>query len=363
MSFQQEQRVKIHSLTSIRLFCTLQVVVHHLNLVHYTSDPLISFIDRYILHTGRGVVSFFFFLSGFVICYSSRHWSGWKSYLIRRSSRVFPNHWIISLTIAGFTFVVPLLQGEDLFHYIRKVILNLALLQSYVPDIGVNFSFNGVAWTLSLELSFYLFFLLIRRLTTGRIFFLFLVLYGTKLLLETIWVLFNIKYLAHWLFFICPIFRLPEFLLGVLMCRVYCKDSQVFIWFRVDPIAIIILTILTIGVCRYYFPSDAIYLYSTVPSFFGFLLLLSCLGKENNKSNYLSNKILLFLGDASFSIYLIHQPIFNGARRLSQKFGVTMSVSLMLAVALFSLVVAVGYFFFIERKVYERSVKFLDKLF
>lgn len=84
MDILPQNRTRIHTLTSIRAFFTLWVVIHHLNLERYTTDSVIIFIDKYFLHTGRGVVSFFFFISGFVICYTSKHWQGWKNFLIKR---------------------------------------------------------------------------------------------------------------------------------------------------------------------------------------------------------------------------------------------------------------------------------------
>ncbi len=357
----QENYPRIDSLTSIRLFCTLLVVIHHLNLGLYTNNSFIVFLDKYILHTGRGIVSFFFILSGFVICYASQNWSGWKSYLIKRLSRVFPNHWIVSLTIAGFTFVLPLVAGENFFHYIAKAVLNLTLLQSFIPDRSINFCFNGVTWTLSVEWFFYLSFIFLRKQSTKSLWILFLSLCGAKLLLETVWVIFSIKPFAHWLFFVFPIFRLPEFLLGILLCRSYFKNPAAFSKFKMNPLIVMLASILTIAMCRYYFSPYAIYLYSTLPAIFSVLMLLCCLGNGSSARRFLNNKILVFLGEASFSIYLIHQPIFNGARRLFQKWGLTMTVSMMLALMAFSLLVAFLYFFFIERKVYQLSVKFLNK--
>jgi peptidoglycan/LPS O-acetylase OafA/YrhL len=320
---------------------------------------MIGFIDKYFLHTGRGVVSFFFFISGFVICYSYQNWSGWKSFFIRRFARVYPNHWIVSLTFASFTFLIPLLNKENLLVYLRNAVLNLTLLQAFVPDRLANFAFNGVTWTLSVEFFFYLAFIFLRRWSTKTLVLLFLTLYVSKLALETIWILFDIHHFAHWLFFVFPILRLPEFLLGMVMCRIYFKNPEAFSRFRINPFIIIISTILTIGSCRYYISPYAVCLYSTIPSIFGFLLLLSCLGYNNCKSAFFNNKICLFLGEASFSIYLIHQPILNGARKLFQKFGLTMTVGQTVITMLLSLVLAVGYFLLVERRVYHQFVKFL----
>lgn len=361
MTYLSTKLARLNSLTSIRMFCTLWVVIHHLNLARYTNIPLISFIDNYFLHTGRGIVSFFFLLSGFVICYSSMHWSGWKSYLIKRLSRIFPNHWIVALTLGGFTFLIPLFEGGNLLHHLTKALLNLSLLQAFYPDRSVNFAFNGVTWTLSVEFFFYICFIFFRKMTTRNLFLWFLGLLTIKLSLEALWMVLHIQYLAHWLFFVFPIFRLPEFLLGMMLCRVYLNDPSPFLRFKLDPIFTFILTILTIGLCRYYLSCYAIPLYSTIPFLCSFLLLLSCLG-HNREQSYFNNKIFLFLGDASFPIYLIHQPVLNGARMLFQKWNLTMTVPLMLLMMLSSLLLALVYHVTIEKKIYTQSVKFLYQL-
>ena len=336
------------------------MVIHHLNLERYTADSLIIFVDKYFLHTGRGVVSFFFFISGFVICYTSKHWQGWKNFLIKRLSRVYHNHWIVSLTLAGFTFMIPLINGDNLFHYLYKALLNLTLLQAFIPDRAINFAFNGVTWTLSVEMFFYVCFILIQKMSDRSVLRLFTALLLIKLALESLWVFYDLNAFTHWLFFVFPVFRLPEFLLGVLICRLYFKSPSSVSWFKVHPLLIVLLTILTIGICRYFFSPNAIYLYSTVPSIFGLFLLLSCLGYESDKKNCFNHPCFLFLGEASFSIYLIHQPILNGTRRLFEALNVQMGVSWMLSLFAISVIIAVGYYAFIERKAYSWSVKFLQ---
>ncbi len=363
MELLREKQARIHTLTSIRAFFTLLVVIHHLNLERYTTDSLIIFIDKYFLHTGRGVVSFFFFISGFVICYTSKRWQGWKNFLIKRLSRVYPNHWIVSLTLAGFMFLMPLINGENLLYYFYKAFLNLSLLQAFIPDRTVNFAFNGVTWTLSVEMFFYLCFIFIQAMSNKNVLKLFSIILVVKLLLESVWVFYDLNLFAHWLFFVFPVFRLPEFLMGVLICRLYFKDPSSVSWLKIHPLLIVFLTILTIGMCRYFFSPYAICLYSTIPSIFGLFLLFSCLGYESHKKNCFNHPFFLFLGEASFSIYLIHQPILNGARRLFQILDIPMDVGLMLGLLVISVTIAVGYYVFIERKVYDRSVKFLQKLF
>lgn len=336
----------------MRFICTLQVVIHHLNLSKYSSDTSLIFLDKYFFHTGRGAVSFFFFLSGFIICYSSRNWRGWKSYLIRRFLRVFPNHWIVSLTFTSFAFIAPIIDGQSLYIYLTRIALNLLLLQSYVPYRNINFDFNGVTWTLSLEITFYLLFLYFRKISNKQLIITILLLLFIKISLETFWYIYSIQAYKHWLFFVFPLFRLPEFLIGILLCRLYLENKQVFMLFRFDPLLIVFMNMVITGLFHYYISTEFIYLYSTIPAIFGFLILLSCLSISNNSKSYLNNKCLLFLGESSFAIYLIHQPIFNGARKfIPLIIGFKINVEIMLIIGIISIIIAILYFYYVEQRI------------
>jgi peptidoglycan/LPS O-acetylase OafA/YrhL len=353
----------IQILTSIRMFCSLWVVVHHLNLGNYTTNTLMMFVDRYILHTARGAAAFFFLLSGFMIDYSTKNWPNWRIFLIRRFSRVFPNHWIVSFSIAGFLILIPLIDGENLPRYFFRLIPYLFLFQAFYPFREVNFAFNGVTWTLSCEIFFYLLFVFLRKATTQQLLYFFLYLFCIKLSLETWFLVTEKTNLAHWLFYVFPVFRLPEFILGVILCRVYLSKPDALSFFSMHPVLVLAASIVFIGICRYSFSCDAVFLYSTAPLICGLFLLLSCLASYRLGINRLSKKPMVHIGESSFSVYLIHQPVLNGFRKIFHATGQSITVGNMCMFGLFSLVLAYGYFLCVEKRAYQCSVRFFSKAF
>ena len=106
---------------------------------------------------GECGVSFFFILSGFVLSIGNgckfndgtfRH----KTFLFKQLAKFYPLH---ILMLAAFVLLSVKATGSI---DVVKLLLNVFLLQSWMPDNAFNFSFNGVAWFLSDVMFFYLLF-------------------------------------------------------------------------------------------------------------------------------------------------------------------------------------------------------------
>ena len=115
---------------------------------------------------------------------------------------------------------------------ITKVILNILLLQSWIPSIPVSQSMNGVAWYLSTCLFFYFMFpflwscctaLKSKRCKYAAIF----VWLG---MLLTRYLTFRIKGLdgtfATWFYYVFPFYRLGEFFIGCCMGYVFFNSTH-----------------------------------------------------------------------------------------------------------------------------------------
>lgn len=102
-------------------------------------------------------VSFFFMLSGFVLCHAhgkevtdSRF--GHKRFIFRQLSKIYPLH--IATLLA--TILIGIKAG--IYPGIGNLALNVTLLQSWIPDPDIHFGFNSVSWFLSDIMFFYLMF-------------------------------------------------------------------------------------------------------------------------------------------------------------------------------------------------------------
>lgn len=118
-------------------------------------------------HLGDWGVSCFLILSGFLMYYNygeildedkvdSRFWNHIKRAFSKIRS-LYPLH-CVTLLIAIFVYF-DLSRLDNLWHIILyniKLVLNLALLQSWFPKSEFYWSFNAVSWYLSTQFAMYL---------------------------------------------------------------------------------------------------------------------------------------------------------------------------------------------------------------
>ena len=140
---------RLDSLTGLRFAAALAVFAHHITVLL----PQTRF--RHIestLRVGPTGVSFFFILSGFVLLWSRRPDDSSGAFLQRRIARIWPAH--AATWIAGMVLVYA--TQRSLFA--KSAVLNLLLLQAWVPQQTWYFSVNVVSWSLAIEWFFYLMF-------------------------------------------------------------------------------------------------------------------------------------------------------------------------------------------------------------
>ncbi|WP_454055870.1 acyltransferase family protein [Cupriavidus sp. Marseille-Q8015] len=139
------------ALTSLRFFAAAMIVTTH------TADFFhigIEITKRLIMAQG---VSFFFVLSGFVLFYAHREMQDsarltFTQFMRARFARVWPAH---AVTMLAYCYIFLYVLGlEDPLTYGRTFTTGL-LLQAWVPYSTYYFGFNGVAWSLSVEMFLY----------------------------------------------------------------------------------------------------------------------------------------------------------------------------------------------------------------
>ncbi len=135
-------------LTAMRFFAAAAIVVFHLHLNWGLPRP-----EDTGLVFGIGV-DLFFVLSGFILAYTYRRIDGVEHGLriiAYRIARIWPLH-IVTLGL----FYLLLYNPADPFHDVANVWASVLLIQSWFGDYTHAFNGNSVAWTLSLEMFFYL---------------------------------------------------------------------------------------------------------------------------------------------------------------------------------------------------------------
>ena len=309
------QPSKIFPLTSLRFFAAFAIVVHHSRGAFLDVD----FVDSIPFDQG---VSLFFVLSGFILLYkypSLPSWAVVRSFWIARFARIWPLH---ALTmVAAIPLALPVLASPD------AAVLNLALLHGWVPSYVYYFSFNAVSWSISTEVGFYALFPLLvvnfERTWWWK-------LLGSAMLLVTLIVLcqwlavppFSLEnhgISSHGLLDINPLARLFEFVLGMTIALAWrfrpALGDGVLLW-TIAELVVLILVAWSVmrgtGLLYDYIKLSPLPVASEWSVFgssciaFGLMIFVFASG-TGLISRALSIAPLVFLGEASYALYLVHQ--------------------------------------------------------
>lgn len=148
------QTNRVDSLTGLRVFAAIIVVLYHRGL--FALWQLSPGAAR-PAEIGFSSVGFFYVLSGFVltIAYYGREIDR-KAFYISRAARIYPLYLIaLVLSLPGFAFKWH--SGEILFFEgVGAAVLSPLVLQSWIPFTALKW--NGPGWSLSCEAFFYLIF-------------------------------------------------------------------------------------------------------------------------------------------------------------------------------------------------------------
>ena len=137
-------------LDALRGLAALGVLFWHYG-AHFGETPLAAWLSPFYT-AGLYLVDVFFVLSGFLLGTLYREPSIWRAFLFKRITRLFPLHWMTLLVVAvlqlGYTQITGtgfIYTHNDLQHFF----LSLGLMQFVGFQQG--FSFNGPAWSISVE--------------------------------------------------------------------------------------------------------------------------------------------------------------------------------------------------------------------
>lgn len=296
-------------------------------------------------------VAFFIILSGFVMSagYSDRVLQpsfSLKKFIHKRLSKIYPLH------LAGFLIWALLLSAADPTPA-GPIITNLLLVQSWIPTRAYFFSCNSVSWYLSTLLFCYLAFpTLSRRISTASTHTLTIAATLTLAVYATLLILTPGNLLQH-ILYICPATRILDFTLGMLLWHLYRhtrthhRISKITSHTKLTTLAqTIILTTLIATIA----------LFSTIPTRLslasywwipcGTLILALALTDTSASpiTRLLKTRPMLWLGETSFALFIIHQPIIRLWTRIAHRYGFpndTIPVILLLLITTLTLATAI----------------------
>jgi peptidoglycan/LPS O-acetylase OafA/YrhL len=259
---------------------------------HFTMDTAEGSFRFSLGVTG---VDLFFIISGFVILMTIRKANRWQDFAVSRISRIYPTYWTCVTLTAIFCLLT---QHLGLKWFLARYVCNMTMFQSYFNMTDID----GPYWTMIVEMLFYIFMLAV---------FLFKKLNRIELICSVL--LIPVIVYAKWLPGFSPsltqilgtrlplINHFPLFFAGILFYQIKFHKAH---WGRYLMLGV------CFGVSLLLFRSGgksngfvSLNQYVSMLSAYFILFLLYVHGLLG----FIVNRVTLWLGSVSFSLYLIHQ--------------------------------------------------------
>lgn len=342
---------KLPALTGLRFLAASAVLISHFDHRSLISVPsaLIDYLDG-----GRTAVSLFFVLSGFILAYNYVDLSGKGDrvkFYASRVARIYPVTLLaLGIGAAGMLYAALnsdsgvlqdwyALKDTNVFNVWGSFLAQLTVTTGWLPTASLNQPWNSPAWSIACEAFFYALFPLLiirlRKMTLRRI---GLVLVGA-LVLQCL-IIWSARAFAPagqkgFLVSQFPLTHLFEFLVGIAAALFFLRGGAE--WIRRGPRRSLLLvgSLFPLALLAYFRPVDPAYLLMS-PLFA--VLILALATPCRRRPSALAWGPLVLLGEASFSLYMIHVPLMNlfSIARPSHMFGwLLIAITVFLSVLVF----------------------------
>jgi len=296
---------QLAALTGIRGIAAWYVVIFH------TRAALGGTLPEWMIaiaNKGYLAVDLFFILSGFVLWHTygeklrGTGWAGAARFWWRRIARIWPLHAVILLVFIALAALLQITGRDTTMYPWVELPLHLLLVQNW--GFATVLSWNDPAWSISCELGAYVAFPLIVALAPWSRFSTATLLGIMALLLGAIWFYFAIQgtgLLGYDVPKVGLARCLLEFWLGNVLRLLWGRWRQVP---NVAAGAWVAMVALLEGGILLGLPET-----SFIPGCFAALILALALD-ANWPARVLASPILLYLGEISYSTYLVHFLLF-----------------------------------------------------
>ena len=334
----------IRSLQVFRGLAALAVVAHH---AAQSTDAFVAIVPeawKRVFDLGAHGVDFFFVLSGFIIMHAHRDEAGRAvcigPYTFKRFTRIFPAYWPIGLGLLGLYALLPDLSASGGRSF--STLSSMLLLPADQPPA------LSVAWTLVHELMFYALFIL--WFVSRRAF------WGGLLVWVVAIVLVQLDGgITGWLRYPLSLLNI-EFMIGVLAAVAYRRGL-----FGQHAGMLIAFGGLAAGVVLVLLYSGQVPGEARLALALGLGVLMLGLALRERAQPIAWPALLLALGNASYSVYLLHSPLLSMTQRVVGKLAMGWPLGL-LAGVLVSVGCGYVYYLTVERPVL-RAARARVKLF
>jgi exopolysaccharide production protein ExoZ len=283
-----ERGRKFLSIQALRMVAALLVVVTH------STQFALERLDRHFFIWERGTrgVDIFFVISGFVMVFSSQKLfaqaDGWRTFAEHRIVRIVPLYWLVTSLKVMILLVTPALALHAKLTPITAICSYLFLPSRNLD--GKLWPLVSVGWTLNFEMLFY--FLFTVALFWRRSVYRFI---GVILTMLAVAALFRQPAWPAAAFYLDSM--VLEFFFGMLVARACLRGLLI-----PQRVACFLLPI---GFLLLLLPSTELHVPKVLLSGVPASLIIWSAASLGSLERFIPSSVL-FLGDASYSIYLIH---------------------------------------------------------
>ena len=318
------EKQKLDNLTIVRFFAAFAVFMLHGGMVFTNSSSTPEWMKNIIVHGGEGV-TIFFVLSGFILAYNYRTKVtgdnfNFKSYLMNRFARVYPVYFVAM--VIGIPFMI--LHAKNMgIHYNpaylgADAVARFGLLHAWYPYFNSHPHWLTQGWTLSVEFLFYLAFpFLLRVIDSGKKDIIAIWLIGvTMSWLPRMLIMRQLGNDGIDIVQQFPLLRLPEFVVGI--CSFYIFDQiksnrKMLTTMKIASV----LGLLAIFSQAFSYGESPLCLLTVIASS---AMIIGLAGETQVGEPSKLRKFFIFLGEASYSLYLMHGFVilltFKGLERI-----------------------------------------------
>lgn len=341
-------------LDGIRAIAIIAVIFYHLKFTVY---------DLKIFSGGFLGVDIFFVISGYIITslilkeLDQNSSFSFVNFYLRRARRILPVFYLVILVT--IPIVLFFLRPADAVNFSSSILYSLVFLSNYYfyknttaygDELSLDIPFLHT-WTLSIEEQFYLvlpiFLFIVYKFYKTKIFTFLAILIFLSLVFSQ-W-----ASLYHHIFnFYFSLSRAWELLVGTLIAYMHYKKKIKYKKYLNEINSFLGLVLIFFSF--FFFKTE-----STHPSFFtlipiiGTCLIIFFIDKKTFTYRCLSNRVLVFIGLISYSLYLWHYPLISFVRILEFNFN-NFIVKILILVLVFFL--SLLSFFFVEKQFRNKHV-------
>lgn len=298
---------RITEIDALRGIAALLVVLYHYTF-HYDRrfGHVASDYNTELFSFGHYGVQLFFIISGFVIFMSVSRGRSASDFLIKRAFRLYPAY----IAAVVITFIVLSASSIDIQRTIQEMFVNMTMVQEF---IGIR-NIDGSYWSLRVEFTFYMMMALIILIDKEKVMPVVVTMLSVGMAIQLYSLIMSTDS-AQFVERFSTANYIQLFVIGIMLHEIWIKGMQ--LKYGAVIIVAVMYDFIFEGVVNGLFTVSFISIFALV---------------LNDKLKILNNKLLLYLGNISYPLYLIHQNIGYALIHVMEDYGLTHEIWIIIPV-------------------------------